>query len=133
MKKKVLINIEGVQYVDNQKEVITQCINGEFYNKNDSYYLLFNHENISNIVKFNKDKVTITKNGNNYNKTKMIIEKDKINLCDYFTQHGVISLQIKGSYINFNEIDKCLKLGYGLLTNGNKISENTISIKIKEN
>lgn len=133
MKKEVLINIEGNQYVDNQKETITQSIEGLFYYKNEYYYLLFSHENIDNIIKFNKDKVSITKTG--LNKTKMIIENHKINSCDYYTSHGVISLEIKGKYIDFtiDGIESCLKIEYELLTNGKKISKNTISIKIKEN
>ncbi len=92
MKKEVLVSICGLQFMDNLDNSIEVITKGDYYNRNEKHYLLF-EERIEgldgitkNIIKFNDKIVDITKKG--VANVHMVFEEKHKNMTYYNTPFG---------------------------------------------
>ncbi|MEG0457116.1 MAG: DUF1934 domain-containing protein [Oscillospiraceae bacterium] len=136
-KKQMLISIVGTQKRGNETDKIELTTTGDFYKKNEKYYLKYNEsiatgfEGSTTILKFdNNDSVLMMRKGTV--KSHIIIEKGKRNLCLYDTGYGEISIGIYGNKINYGLSDKggFVNFSYTMDINTDFDCENEIQINI---
>lgn len=137
MKKDVIVDITGIEIIDDEDEKISVITTGKFYKKEDAYYIVYdeileNKETQKTTLKVkNNNHVTMTRYGNN--KTQLIIENGVRHQCFYQTEYGGITIGIMGDQIKnaLSEDGGELFFSYTLDINTNLSSEHKLTIKIK--
>ncbi|WP_312642762.1 DUF1934 domain-containing protein [Hydrogenoanaerobacterium sp.] len=140
MKKDVLINIRGVQYYDDDKEVVELMTVGRFYRKNGSYYISYDE---SEATGFEGSKTTLKVDGGDgrvtmlrsgANKSQLIIEKGARHQCHYNTGYGPLIMGVSGNHItsSLNDEGGDLSFKYTLDFNASLASENEVFVNVKE-
>ncbi len=138
MKENALINIKSLITTDGEEETVDLITTGSFYEKNGKYYIVYKEseatgfEGYTTTMKAWKNGVSITRYGER--PSTLVIEKGAANLCNYPTQFGNIVLDINGIGIDnkLNTHGGDLEFEYSLNTNGMLVSENYITVNIKE-
>ena len=140
MKKKATIYILGTQYVDDDKDFVELTTEGEFCQKNGSFFLTYSEDELSGIkgakttIKIDGNKkALIMKNGRSG--STLIIEPEKRNICGYETEYGDLLFGISDCdiYCNLTECGGDAKLKYTLDVNNEQVSRNELDIKVKLN
>ena len=137
MKKEVLVSICGLQFMDNLDNSIEVITKGDYYNRNEKHYLLF-EERIEgldgitkNIIKFDDKIVDITKKG--AANVHMVFEKNKKNVSCYATPFGNLTVGIMAHRIRIEERDTDIdvEVGYSLDVNDEYLADCSIQLNVK--
>lgn len=140
MIKDVIIDIKGVQGLDEDIDTIEFTTDGKFGLKNGEFYISYNEGQIfgnSEIVKtqlYIKSSDTVVLQRSGALKSKMLIEKGKRNTCFYSTKAGDLVIGIFGEIIdnNLNENGGSVTLKYTLDSALSVISHNQVNISVRE-
>ncbi|MCI9052855.1 MAG: DUF1934 domain-containing protein [Lachnospiraceae bacterium] len=134
MKKEVLVSICGLQFMDNLDNSIEVITKGDYYNRNEKHYLLF-EERIEgldgitkNIIKFNDKIVDITKKG--VANVHMVFEEKHKNMTYYNTPFGNLLIGLYANKIDVEEKKDRININidYSLDINYQFVSECSIHI-----
>ena len=130
MKKDVLISITGLHYGDwnadgEEAEPIEVITPATYYLKNGKHYVIYDEivegmpGSIRNTVKITGDSMfEVTKNGRSG--SRMVFEKDKMNMTNYQTPYGEVEEE---------NID--VEISYGLDVNEEAVSECQLKVNIR--
>lgn len=140
MIKDVLINIKGIQGLDNDTDTIEFTSEGRYGYKDGEFFLSYdegqmfedNVEIKTRIHIKNKNSVTLERKGSI--KSKMLIEQGKRNTCFYNTPLGDLVITIFGEKIehNLNENGGKINLEYTIDSDMKMISRNKVNISVRE-
>ena len=139
MKENYMITIEGKIDVDGEVETVTLMTVGSYYEKNGKYYICYKDTEATGFagctttLKAWDGGVSMKRYGRDANST-LIIEKGAINICNYQTVAGMMTLDINGIDIDNHLTDEGgdLSFTYSLNTGGMLLSENKVNVKVKE-
>lgn len=141
MTKDVLISISGLHYsVDEENgaeplEVITPA---SYYFKNGKHYVLYDEVvegipgTIKNTIKITDDRLfEINKSG--IASTRMVFEKDRINMTNYQTPFGemMVGIHTKDMRVDVQEENIDVRINYALDVNNEPLSECEIKVNIR--
>lgn len=141
MTKDVLISISGLHYsVDEENgaeplEVITPA---SYYFKNGKHYVLYDEVvegipgTIKNTIKITGDRLfEINKSG--IASTRMVFEKDRINMTNYKTPFGdmMVGIHTKDMRVDVQEENIDVHINYALDVNNEPLSECEIKVNIR--
>lgn len=137
MNRKVRISIEGILN-DEKEETITNHIEGEYILFDGKHVLRYketageNEEPSSNTLIISPGLVEMSKTGES--STHMVFDMSKDTEAIYDTGYGCLYFQIKTNDIGIEEKSDGLLLfmEYTLSNDGNRISDNSIRITVKE-
>lgn len=140
MRKKVLINIKGIQYYDDDKDVVELMTVGRFYRKNGSYYISYDEseatgfEGSKTTLKVEQDSGRVTMLRSGAIKSQLIIEKGTRHQCHYDTGYGPMIMGVWGNRIQSTLGDDGgdLDFKYTLDFNASMASENEVFINVRE-
>lgn len=138
MKNDAIIKISGLQVVDDSGESIETISAGKHYIKNEKHYAFYDeleddNKKISNIIKFDKDFIEVTRKG--AVNTKLNFTLNKTNQSLYSTPFGDMLIEVftKNISLNEEEADVNLLVDYEMFIDGDKVSDNKIEINIQHN
>ena len=140
MIKDVIIDIKGVQGIDDQTDVIEFTTDGRFGFKDDEYFISYEegqlleaNETVKTKIFIKSDNSVILQRTGSIN-SRMNIQKGIRNPCFYSTPVGDISIGIFGEELNFNltEAGGEISLCYTIDSDLRLISRNTVNISIRE-
>ena len=144
MTKDVLVTISGLHYDDNimesaeENEAIEVITPATYYFKNEKHYVLYDEVvegipgTIKNRIKIQEGKMLeITKSG--ITNSQMVFEKDKINVTQYATPYGEITV---GTYtrdlrVDVSEGNIDVYVSYSLDVEREKLAECDIRMNIR--
>ncbi len=140
MIKDVIIDIKGVQGIDDQSDTIEFTTDGRFGIKDGEYYISYDEGQLfdtGDCVKtkiFIKSEDTVLLQRSGTLKSKMIIEKGKRNTCFYSTPVGDLVIGIFGEVLDYALTDKGgrINLKYTIDSDLRVISRNSVNISIRE-
>lgn len=140
MIKDVVIDIKGVQGIDDQTDTIEFSTDGRYGIKDGEYYLSYNEGELlegidevkTRIYIKNQNSVILQREGGI--NSRMNIEKGVRNSCFYSTPIGDIAIGVFGQVIDFqlNESGGNIELQYTIDSNLQTISKNKVNISIRE-
>jgi uncharacterized beta-barrel protein YwiB (DUF1934 family) len=136
MKKDVLVSISGLQYEIDKDEAVEVISVGEYFNKNDKHYILYDeiledYEGTTNCtIKMLDKQIDIIKRG--ATNVHMIFEENKKNTTFYYTPYGDLQVGIFTNKITITEEENQIiaDINYGLDINCQFVSECQIQIKV---
>ncbi len=138
--KDVLINIKGVQGIDDDTDTIEFITDGRFGIKNGSYYISYDEsgmldskEPVKTHIYIKPDNSVVLQRTGSV-KSKILIEKGKRNNCFYSTPIGELTIGVFGEKLEYslNELGGNIKLMYTIDSDLRLISRNEVNISIKE-
>lgn len=137
MKKDVIVDITGIETIDDEDEKVSVITTGELYKKGEVFYVVYNEtmendETLKTTLKVKDNNlVTMTRFGEN--KTQLIVESGVRHQCYYQTEYGGITIGIMGNEIKntLTEDGGELFFSYTLDINTNLSSEHKLKIKVK--
>lgn len=140
MIKDVIIDIKGVQGLDDQTDTIEFSTVGRFGIKDGEYYIAYDEGQLfdsGDAVKtklFIKPDDTVILQRNGSITSKMVIEKGKRNTCFYSTPIGELVIGIFGERLEYNLTEKGgkINLKYVIDSDLRVISRNSVNISIRE-
>ena len=135
MKKDVLISITGLHYGDwnadgEEAEPIEVITPATYYLKNGKHYVIYDEivegmpGSIRNTVKITGDSMfEVTKNGRSG--SRMVFEKDKMNMTNYQTPYGevLVGIHTRDIQVHVEEENIDVEISYGLDVNEEAVSE----------
>lgn len=143
MKKEVLISIAGLHYglpgnegEDDPIEIITPA---SYYQKNGKHYIIYDEvvegalETVKNTIKITGDTLfEISKSG--ASSTRMVFEKDKINMTSYQTPFGdlLVGIHTKDMQMDIREDEIDVNIFYALDINNEPLSDCQIKVNVRE-
>lgn len=140
MIKDVLINIKGVQGMDDESDTIEFISEGRFGFNDGEYFISYDEsgmldsgETVKTKIHINSpDSVVLQRSGSI--KSRMLIEKNKRNTTFYTTPFGELLIGVFGEEINYNlsENGGEINLKYTIDSDLRLVSRNYVNIKIKE-
>ena len=137
-KKKYVFVISSEITTDGDKSNIELTTTGNYSRVNGRWVLLYDEMSedktavIKTMIKVDDKSVTITRNGEG--SSKLIMTEGDRNMCHYRTQFGDILLGVYCNEVN-NELSDCggkILMSYTLDVNASVLSENKVTIKIRE-
>lgn len=137
-KKKYVFVISSEITTDGDKSNIELTTTGNYSRVNGRWVLLYDEMSedktavIKTMIKVDDKSVTITRNGEG--SSKLIMTEGERNMCHYRTQFGDILLGVYCNEVN-NELSDCggkILMSYTLDVNASVLSENKVTIKIRE-
>jgi len=136
MRKEVLVSMSGLQFEVDKDEPIEIISVGEYYNRNNKHYVLYEEiledmEGVSNCtLKISGNQLEVIKRGTS--NIHMIFQENKMNTTLYNTPFGDIQIGIFTTDIEtIEEEDKIMvTIKYSLDVNFSHISDCEIQIKI---
>ena len=140
MIKNVVINIKGIQGLDEASDTIELTTDGQYGIKEGQYYITYDEgqlfdsgEQVKTQI-FIKSAISVVLLRSGSLKSRMLIVKGERNTCYYSTPHGDLVIGIFGEKIDYSLDDNggCLKLGYTIDSNLQIISRNEVNISIRE-
>ncbi len=141
MIKDVIIDIKGIQGIDDNTDTIEFTTDGRFGIKDGEYYISYEEGQLydvsSDCVKtklFIKENDTVLLQRSGALKSKMLIEKGKRNTCFYSTVAGDLVIGIFGEGLNYNLTPEggSIELKYTIDSDLRVISRNSVNISIRE-
>lgn len=140
MKKDVVINIRGIQYLeDSDNDIVELMTVGRFYRKNGDYYISYDEteatgfEGSRTTLRVEGDhRVTMLRSGQS--RSQLIVEKGTRHQCHYETGYGSLMMGVSGDKIESTLSDEGgnLNFKYTLDINASMASENEVFINVKE-
>lgn len=140
MKKDVFITIRGIQKVDDEKDTTELFTQGNFYRKNNNYYISYDESgatgfqgSTTTLKVEGNDKVTMIRSGST--RSHLIVQNGERNIGHYGTSEGHLAIGVYAKQIrsDLNEHGGDLFFSYNLDINSSLISENEVYINIKDN
>lgn len=135
--KDVIINIKSTQVSDDNEDTIEFVTDGRMFEKDGKSLLSYDEGEMLGVpgvtthVRIEDKKVVIQRSGGL--NSRLVVEKEKRNLCCYETEHGGIMLGVFGEVIRNNiKDDGSLLVRYTLDVNCEFLSRNEIELKIRE-
>lgn len=138
MTKDVFISIRGIQFDNGQDgEKIESIQMGEYYNRNDTHYILFDEviegmdDTVKSMIKFKKGELHLNKKGAiNVN---MEFLENKKTLTDYRTPYGNIVIGVEADKVTFEEEEKriVVNVDYAMDVNYEYLADCRIRIDIR--
>ena len=137
-KKKYVFVISSEITTDGDKSNIELTTTGNYSRINGRWALLYDEMSedktavIKTMIKVDDKSVTITRNGEG--SSKLIMTEGERNMCHYRTQFGDILLGVYCNEVN-NELSDSggkILMSYTLDVNASVLSENKVTIKIRE-
>lgn len=137
-KKKYVFVISSEITTDGDKSNIELTTTGNYSRVNGRWVLLYDEMSedktavIKTMIKVDDKSVTITRNGEG--SSKLILTEGERNMCYYRTQFGDILLGVYCNEVN-NELSDSggkISMSYTLDVNASVLSENKVTIKIRE-
>lgn len=137
-KKKYVFVISSEITTDGDKSNIELTTTGNYSRVNGRWVLLYDEMSedktavIKTMIKVDDKSVTITRNGEG--SSKLIMTEGERNMCHYRTQFGDILLSVYCNEVN-NDLSDCggkILMSYTLDVNASVLSENKVTIKIRE-
>ena len=134
-----MISILGEQILDGEKDKVEVLTSGNFRKKKDHFYIGYKeydennpNEHSDNLIKVEKDMVTISRKGPM--RSQLILEKGKRHQCVYQTVAGnlMIGVFTKTMKSTLNDKGGTLEVRYTLDFNTDLVSENSFKIKVEE-
>ena len=141
MTKDVLISISGLHYrvdEDNGAEPLEVITPASYYFKNGKHYVLYDEVvegipgTIKNTIKITGDRLfEINKSG--IASTRMVFEKDRINMTNYQTPFGdmMVGIHTKDMRVDVQEENIDVHINYALDVNNEPLSECEIKVNIR--
>lgn len=139
MTKEVLLSIKGLQVSeDSQKDTVEVIAPGEYFNRNNKHYLLYDEvvegqveEPVKNVIKIGTDILEVTKKGPL--SVHMVFEKNKKNITYYTTPFGSLLIGIEASNIEVEESEEEIRasVDYKLDMNYEFVANSHIEIIVK--
>lgn len=139
MNKEVIISVTGTQLneygeVDFQELITT----GSYYLKNGAYFIIYSESEVSGMsgtttfLKAEPDRVTLNRTGTS--QQKQVFESGQRHRANYFTPFGVMYIAITPSIVEVNLTDAggSINLEYVLEVENEKISDNKLSLTVRE-
>lgn len=137
--KNVMLKIKGKQTnIEGEENIIELITEGKLYNKNGSYYLVYDETEISGMegstttLKIQGQKISMKRFGNN--SSNLIFEKGQRHRTEYMTAYGDMTLEVMTDKINVNISSETGKgnidLLYRLNLSDNMESNNHLTIDI---
>lgn len=136
--KNVMLKIKGKQTnTEGEENIIELITEGKLYNKNGSYYLVYDETEISGMegstttLKIQGHKISMKRFGNN--SSSLIFEKGQKHRTEYMTAYGDMSLEVmtENVDVNISETGKGnIDLLYKLNLSDNMTSNNHLTIDI---
>ncbi|SCG81783.1 hypothetical protein DW1_0162 [Proteiniborus sp. DW1] len=136
--KNVMLKIKGRQTsTEGEENVIELITEGKLYNKNGSYYLVYDETEISGMegstttLKIQGHKISMKRFGNNT--SSLIFEKGQRHITEYMTAYGDMTLEVVTDKVdvNISETGKGnIDLSYRLNLSENIESNNHLTIDI---
>lgn len=140
MSKKYIASIVGTQDVCGEKNEIQLFVPCDYKIEKDFKYISYEEfENnnpkikiLSTLKIFNDGLVSLTKVGKKL--SKLTLEKNKRHQCFYSTEFGDLIIGVYTTNVsnNLSELGGNLNLSYSLDSNSELLSNNTVSITVKE-
>ena len=139
MIKDVIIDIKGIQGIDDESDTIEFTTDGRFGVKDGEFFISYDDGQmleesleVKTSIFIKPDSVVLQRNG--AIKSRMVIEKGVRNTCFYSTPHGNMVLGIYGDSVDYDLTEKggSLKMSYNIDSNLKLVSRNEVSIKIRE-
>lgn len=138
MLKKVTLTIKGVHITDGDKNIIEETYKGEYSQKNDVHYIMYDENTeygiIKNMIKVNNECVCLTKKGPM--NSRMIFEKGNVTKCDYQTAYGQMLLDINTKNITAKlgeDISEMyLSIDYELMSEDILIDSCQLTVEVEE-
>ena len=139
MIKDVIIDIKGIQGIDDESDTIEFTTDGRFGIKDGEFFISYDDGQmleesleLKPSVFIKPSSVVLHRNG--AIKSRMVIEKGVRNTCFYSTPHGNMVLGIYGDSVDYDLSEKggSLKMSYNIDSNLKLVSRNEVSIKIRE-
>ena len=137
MKKEVLINIKGIQKVEDHSEVTEFFTVGNMYRKNEKIYITYDetevtgHKNSTTTLKIDGDKkVTLLRMGTD--RSHLVIEKGRRHVGHYSTPHGDLLIGASAQKITSSLTDEggALYCNYNLDINSQSLSRNELYVDV---
>lgn len=135
--KDVLISIKGTQNDGEESNVIEMVTEGKMSEKDGKTLLSYSETfspgepNVTTYLRIEDKKVVIQRSLPL--DSRLLIEKQKRNLCHYKTNHGDITMGVFGETIKNNlKTNGSIYLKYTLDVNSCMLSTNEIELKVKE-
>jgi len=135
--KDVLVKLKGTQETeDGEKNKIELVTEGKFYEKNNSYYLIYDESEISGLensttsLKIKQDEISMKRFGDN--NSKMEFKKNYKYTTLYSTMYGNLDMEVSTQKIQveIKEGRGKISLKYKLLISNTMESLNTLDITI---
>lgn len=137
-KKKYVFVISSEITTDGDTSNIELTTTGNYSRVNSRWVLLYDEMSedktavIKTMIKVDDKSVTITRNGEG--SSKLIMTEGERNMCHYRTQFGDILLGVYCNEVNneLNDSGGKISMSYTLDVNASVLSENKVTIKIRE-
>ena len=140
MTKDVLVTISGLQIMNmaEESEPVEVITAGDYYKKNNKHYVIYDEVaegmpgSVRNTVKITGDSMfEIIKSGRGG--SKMIFEKDKMNMTNYQTPYGevLVGVHTRDIQVNVEEENIDVEISYGLDVNEEAVSECQLKVNIR--
>ncbi|MCP1100882.1 uncharacterized beta-barrel protein YwiB (DUF1934 family) [Aequitasia blattaphilus] len=139
MNKDVLLSISGLHFdeLDSANEAIEVITPAQYFFKNNKHYIIYEElvegskETIRNKIKIEEKKVEIIKGG--LMNTRIVFEKDRMNMSHYNTPYGDISIGTMTKQMNYEETEDCINVQilYSLDVNDEWAADCNVWIRIK--
>jgi uncharacterized beta-barrel protein YwiB (DUF1934 family) len=139
MKKDVLVQVKGTQTNDiGESETIELITEGTLFIKPKSYYIIYNESAISGLegtttsLKIEPNRVTLNRMGTA--ELKQTFEEGVMNEGCYVTPYGTMIIGVIPSKVevDLTDLGGSINLEYELQVGRQKISDNLLSITVKE-
>lgn len=139
MNKEVIISVTGIQLneygeVDSQELITT----GSYYLKNGAYFIIYSESEVTGMsgtttfLKAEPDRVTLNRTGTS--QQKQVFEPGRRHRANYITPFGVMYIAVTPSIVEVNLTDAggSINLEYVLEVENEKISDNKLSLTVRE-
>lgn len=140
MIKDVLINIKGIQGIDDSTDTIEFTSEGRFGIKDGEFFISYDegqmfedNVDVKTLIFIKKDKTVTLERKGSIN-SKMLIEEGKRNSCFYNTPIGDLVISIFGEKIecDLTENGGKINLSYTIDSDMKMISRNQVNISVRE-
>ena len=141
MHKEVIIAVTGTQVNEygetDAQELITK---GTYYQKNGAYFIVYTESEITGMagtttfVKVEQAQARVTLNRAGISQHKQVFETGLRHQGNYITPCGVMSIVVNTSKVevDLTDIGGSIKLEYELEVENEKVSDNTLSLAVRE-
>jgi uncharacterized beta-barrel protein YwiB (DUF1934 family) len=141
MQKDVLISIKGTVIPEDPAppDIIELVTAGRYYSRGGAYYITYSEstatglEGVVTTVKVEgENSVTLSRSG--AARSRLVLERGRRHLCQYDSGYGHITIGVSGCKIKskLNDFGGELSFYYTLNLNSTLVSQNQVSIKVKE-
>ncbi|MBP0963419.1 MAG: DUF1934 domain-containing protein [Oscillospiraceae bacterium] len=138
--KEFLLTIVGTQADEEEKDEVELFTTGNFYRTDHSWCIAYDEseatgfEGNRTVVELEDDLGRVTMNRLGNTASQLIIEKGVRHQCTYNTGYGSMIIGVSGDYIHSSLTEKGgeLSFGYSLDVNTSLVSENTVTITVRQ-